>query len=327
MHVSASLRKSSTEQTLSAVMKRVLPLAFALLYAIFLTSLPLEEFYDRANYLVYAQHSEQIIARYEASALINEPLWLLINIWLAQYFSAETVLRIIIFVPAFLVPWLLLSHNRKYIFWLMIILLAPQVIKNHIIHLRQGLGLAIFLLGYFSESKWRRWILILGAGFIHISFLVIVLIISVVTCVGQLPLSPRLRTILMMAFFVILSTLIIGISGFLGARQAQDYIDAQIALSGMGFIFWGIVLLILLSADNNFLEDNINQVAILAFYISTYFFAPFMVRTFESGITLVLISGLKLTGWRRKIFLMLILSYALIQYSMGVASGWLVNRI
>src|SRR5690606_31256538 len=102
----------------------------------------------------YARYSDEIMARYSAlnlvAVLFNEPLWLLINIGLSKLFIGEVVLRIIIFVAAFLVSWLLLRQNPRHIFWMMGFLLIPQVMKNHIIHLRQGLGLAVFLLGYFS---------------------------------------------------------------------------------------------------------------------------------------------------------------------------------
>lgn len=305
----------------------MLPLAFALLYATVLTSLPLEAFLDRENYLIYARHSDQIMARYmaihHAAVIANEPLWLLMNIGLAKLFAPETVLRILIFIPAFLVPWLLLRHNPRHAVWLLLLLLTPQVLKNHVIHLRQGVGLAVFLLGYFSGSKWRGRGLILAAGFIHSSFLFIVLILGLVAAVGLFPLSPRLRVALQLICFGLLGVFTGVIASALGARQGAQYGDVQATISGLGFLFWTVALLLMLSAGRAFLQQNMVALAVLSFYLATYFVLPVSARIFESGLALVFLAGLSLPGWRRQIFLLQLFSYAIIQYAMRLDSPWL----
>lgn len=314
-------------------MRRLLPLAFALLYATVLTSLPLDAFLDRENYLIYAANSDEILARYGAvhqvAVLANEPLWLLINIWLARLFAPETVLRVLIFLPAFLVPWLLVRHNPRHALWLILLMLMPQVLKNHVIHLRQGVGLAVFLLGYFSGSKWLGRGLMLAAGFIHSSFLFIVLIRGIVAAVGLFHLSPRLRIALQLLCFGLLGVSTAMVASALGARQGAQYADVQTTFSGLGFLFWTVVLLMFLSAGRLVLQQNMAALAILSFYLATYFVLPVSARIFESGLFLVLLAGLSLLGWRRQIFLLQIVIYAVTQYAMSLDTDWLgwgVNR-
>lgn len=308
-------------------MRRLLPLAFALLYAMVLTSLPLDAFLDRENYLSYAAYSDEILARYGAvhpvAVLANEPLWLLINIGLARLFGPETVLRILIFLPAVLVPWLLVRHNPRHAVWLILLMLMPQVLKNHVIHLRQGCGLAVFLLGYFFGSKWLRRGLMLAAGFIHSSFLFIVLIGGIVAAVDLFPLSPRLRIALKLLCFGLLGVSTGMVASALGARQAAQYADVQATFSGLGFLFWTGVLLMFLSAGRLVLQQNMTALAILSFYLATYFVLPVSARIFESGLFLVLIAGLNLPGWRRQIFLLQMFTYAVTQYVMSLDTDWL----
>lgn len=334
MHLTApTLSTEATRRPPRALLHQLQALGFALLYATVLTSLPLLEFLDRDNYLTYARYSDEIMARYSAlnlvAVLFNEPLWLLINIGLSKLFIGEVVLRIIIFVAAFLVSWLLLRQNPRHIFWMMGFLLIPQVMKNHIIHLRQGLGLAVFLLGYFSDARWRGRVLMLAAGFVHASFLFLVVIFSMVYLMGLLRFSPRLRVILLLVCFAALGIAVGTIARLLGARQGNEYADFQTGISGMGFLFWSVALGLLLSAGRDFLQANMVSLAILAFYLSTYFTLPVAARIFESGMPLIFMSGIALPGWRRRIFLLLLFNYAVMQYGLRLGSdrlGWGINR-
>lgn len=329
IHSTGSTTLSTVAKTCLScrVQHQLLALILTLVYASVLTSLPQLEFLDRDNYLTYARYSDEILTRYvergPMSVLFNEPLWLLINIGLSKLFASETVLSILIFVPAFLVSWLMLRHNPQHFCWMIAILLIPQVIKNHIIHLRQGLGLAIFLLGYFSSSKWRGRTLMLAACFVHASFIFIGLIFASVHVIGQLRLSPRLRTIILLLCFCVVGVMAGTVASLLGARQGDGYSNLQASTSGLGFLFWAMAMGIFLSAGRNFLQAHMVSLAIVAFYLSTYFTLPVTARIFESGLLLVLMSGFALPGWRRQTFLLLVLSYALIHYGTQLGRPWL----
>jgi len=287
--------------------RRAFPLVFAFCYASALVYLPVDAFKDRDNYFVYANYSDIILARYAAVGLVsflaNEPIWLFINIILSQYFYPENVVRIFVFSSAFLVAWQLLKHNPRHAIWLIIFLISPQVIKNHIIHLRQGVALGVFVLGYFAGPRWLRISLMLASGFIHSSFLFILIIGVAVWASASLRSEPRLRAAVLILCFVSIGVLIGVVSGELGARQALLYADADLEVSGLGFLFWIAMFVLFLSAGASFLKENIFAFSNLAFYLAIYFLTPVAGRIFESGFFLVFQAGLGLPGWRRRFFL------------------------
>lgn len=308
-------------------LKRAFPVVFALFYAAILAQLPIDIFKDRANYITYANYSDIIFLRYSAaglfSLLANEPLWLLININLARFMYPENALRAIIFVPAFLVAWQLLKRNPQHAIWMVIFLLAPQVVKNHIIHLRQGLALSVFLLGYFARPKWLRFGLMLMAGFIHASFLFIWVIGTAVWASDALRLAPRLRAAILILCFIMIGALIGFVAGGFGARQAIVYENADLDISGIGFIFWAIIFLLFSSAGASFLRNNMFPFSVLAFYLAIYFITPVSGRIFESGMFLVFLSGLTLPHWRRHVFLWSFILLSAAQYMMRLDQPWL----
>ena len=156
-------------------------LLVALVYASLLCSFPMDGLADRDNYLDMARVSPLIIARHAGSGLqsliANEPVWLAINSALGFLFEDEVVVRIIIFFSAFIVSYLLLINNPKNFFWLLLILVFPQVMKNFVIHLRQGLAIAVFMLGWFSSGNKKRVFFIGLTPFIHSSFFIIIAIL------------------------------------------------------------------------------------------------------------------------------------------------------
>lgn len=304
----------------------LLSLIYALIFAGVLTSLPLAEFRDRTNYLTYAAQSETIFARNVErgflAVIFNEPLWIKTNIWLSNFFELETTLRLIIFVPAFLVSFLIIYHNPRYAFWLSIFLLTPQVLKNHIIHLRQGMGIGVFLLGYFAGPKWMRIALITVAGFIHSSFLCIGLIILSVWVTGKLSLSPWLRIVILVACFIVLGVVFGAIAGGLGARQGEQYATATLDISGLGFVFWFCMLALFLSAGTGFIRQNLLPISVLGFYISVYFLTAVAGRIFESGLLLVLLGGLSIRGWKRQAFIAAYMLFASLIYLKNWGQPW-----
>lgn len=309
------------------LVRLVLPFAFALVYATILASLPLEAFKDRENYLVYARFSDLTLAGYASAGwvvvAVNEPLWLLINIGLAHFLEPEMIVRTLVFIPAFIVSFVLLCNNFRHVLWMTFFLLVPQILKNHLIHLRQGVGVSVFILGYYAGPRWLRLALMGIAGFIHSSFL-IVTAIGVVIWIGHaLRFSPALRIILFIASFTIASLILNEVASALGARQAIQYAEADLAISGLGFLFWLFVLGLFIFDGNQFVRNNFFPVGILTFYLSTYFIVPVSARVFESVILLVMLAGLDLSSWRRQVFLFIIVLYAFLTYWLKIDQPWL----
>lgn len=306
---------------------RIATFLLALAYGGFLTSLPLYVFKDRSNYLEYAAHSWEILGRYSSQGplvvLSNEPVWLLINSCLANFFSADVTLRIIIFVPAVVVAWVVLQRSPKNFIWLLLFLMFPSVIKNHIIHLRQGLAIAVFLLGWFSANKPTRWLLIAIAPFIHASFFFVLGLLGLARMSTNLRLGPDIRTLSFTVLGIATGLAIGWIAELVVARQAHEYEFAMIDVSGIGFIFWGLVFVVMCLQGRSYMRSYAFELGTIIYYISTYFFIVISARIFESSLILVLLAGLHLTGWRRAAFLALISLSAVMEYVTRFDLPWL----
>ncbi len=302
-------------------------LAIALGYGWWLASLPLDVFKDRINYLNYVDFSALILqSNFSQSwlgGLANEPVWLLINTTLANVFQPETALRIIIGGPAALMAYVLLRSNPRYFFWLLLFLFLPQVIKNHIVHLRQGLAVSFFLAGWFATRWPLRYFLILLSPFIHASFFFIVFFMILCHVLNSLRFSSSLRNLVFLAIGSLFGVAVGGIATFIGARQGQAYDFSSVEVSGLGFIFWSSILLLFLVQTRAFLRDQALAIAIVVFYLSTYFLSEVAGRIFESGFVLVLLAGLSLPRQWRLLFVALICLYGVIGYAGRLDQPWL----
>ncbi len=304
-------------------LRDVLALVLATAYAIALVSLPFLVFRDRDNYLVYASASDVILQRFLERGILpllsNEPVWLLINVALARMLPPDDVVRVIIAVPAFAVAWMTLRARPGRMVWLLLFLLYPAVVKNHIIHLRQGVAVALFLAGMLlAQRRGWRWLLIGLTPFIHSSFFFVLGILLLAH------LSRRLRFAADLSMLVfVLATLAIVLSlewaaTALGARQASEYeLRSGLAVSGANFVFWGAMLGIMTIEGREFLRRHRFEIAVIFFYLGTYFFTPITARVFESALLLVLIAGLALTRWRGPAFRFAVVAFGVLQWAGG----------
>ncbi|WP_134053895.1 EpsG family protein [Rheinheimera aquimaris] len=313
-------------------MKKLVTLFISLIYAALLASAPMEGVMDRDNYLEMARVSPLIIARHAGngmqSVLANEPVWLAINSALGFLFEDEVVVRIIVFFSAFIVSYLLLINNPKNFFWLLLILVFPQVMKNFVIHLRQGLAIAVFMLGWFSSGNKKRVFFIGLTPFIHSSFFIIIAILLGNWLLKKLRAAPDFKLLLYFTASLSLALLVTQVAALIGARQAKTTAVMEGAASGVGFLFWSAILVILLLQGRQFIHKYSVALGILIFYLASYFFTPIAGRVFESGVLLVLLAVLATTGWRRIMALTVLLAFnialMLVQYSqplMGFAAS------
>jgi len=298
---------------------KIMLICFSLAYGYFLQALPLLDFLDRHNYLIYAEQSFDILvitaSRGVLPLLSNEPVWLLINSGLAQIFEPEVVLRIIIFSAAALFSYSLLRVDPKNSLWLILFLLMPVLLKNHITHLRQGLAMALFYAGYFSHGSVRRILLITIAPFIHSSFFFILPIVILPAIFKRLRLAMDLRMIVFAGFAIFASLSLGVIATMLGARQSGVYnFEIASSVSGLGFVFWMMMGCLFVLQGEKYLKQNQEAIGVLVFYLVSYFFIEVTGRIFESGLPLVLLAGLALTGWRRWAFIASFLLYSSFQW-------------
>lgn len=314
---------------------RLLALPTAFLYALILiTLIPIDVIIDRDNYLDYADNSGLILLSYFDSGLhvilFNEPIFLFINLFLSFLFTSENVVRSIIFFSAFTTSFLVLRYNFRYFFILFLFLLIPQVLKNYVIHLRQGLAVSFFLIGYLSTNKktFKSIFFIFISPFVHSSFFVLIIFIYGIKFLTQLKFDYNLKVAIISLFGLLSSMIMETVGKLVGARQVVEYQFTIENISGIGFLFWLFILFIFSIQGKEFLKSNLFSIAILIFYLTTYFFIPVTARIFESGIILVLLSGLNLTYWRKYTFIGLIIFFAAFTYILNLGSpylGWGVN--
>jgi hypothetical protein len=67
-----------------------------------------------------------------------------------------------------------------------------------------------------------------------------------------------------------------------------------------------------------FLKAHVFETGLIVFYLSTYWLIEVTARIFESGVLLVLMAGLALSGWRRLGFLAMIVVFGGVMWSMRI---------
>ncbi|MBS9808718.1 EpsG family protein [Vibrio sp. Vb1554] len=287
---------------------------------------------DRANYLDYASNAWLIMLRYlskgDVRVLFNEPIWLLMNMSLRVFFSPENIIRVLVFFSSFLSCYVCLKNNRKEVFLVLIILLFPQVVKNYIIHLRQGVAISVFLLAYYYKDCFFRKVLFLITPLIHVSFFFVLLVYGVVILSKKIKLTRNFRGVTISAIGIGIALSLAIISAFLGARQANEYAFVNANVSGGAFLFWSSILVLYWMQGRRYCHKYAFEISGALFYLSTYFLTEVTGRVFESFVVLVLIAGCYLTSSRKVLFRCAFILFFIFSY-MGRISmpyfGWGVS--
>ncbi|RFU67126.1 hypothetical protein D0469_16045 [Peribacillus saganii] len=277
---------------------------------------------DRLSYLEYASSSWTIMQRYINSGIFsffsNEPLFLTINIILSSFLVPENVVKCIIFTSTIGVLYSLGKITKYNFLILLFFLLVPQVVKNHVIHLRQGLALSIYLLGLVSNKKYGGLLRCLSI-FIHTSFVFLILFEFLEIILKRVKFTFTVRILLSSIFLTIFIQAIPVLASLFEDRRAQAY-DFTMAegSSGLGFLAWLFVgsLFILVTK-----KDYINTITCygILFYLMSYFLLDFSARIFENIIPLILIGVLSIQSkYTRTLFIMFFILYSsLIWYLSG----------
>lgn len=284
--------------------------AFVFLYSYVLSSLPRDGSPDFSSYLQYSLSSTHILtSKLDNISLLlfNEPLWLLLNSIVSYILSPDPAVRLIIFLSSFILAYSIIYLSGTPFFWALVILLLPLSIKNNIFHIRQGLSVSIFTLGFFLPRTWYSSFLLLCTPFIHSSFFFILPMYAASHYALYIKLDSRIRSLLFVLIGFCLSSLGLLIATLGGARQALTYLNSSITVSGLGFLLWLLVFLLYLSQGKHFLHMNAFQVSLLALYLATYWKFEFSGRLLESAAAIILLAGFQLTGSKLTYFKSLLL--------------------
>jgi len=298
---------------------RAFTFVISLLYGAVLCSLPNENFFDHANYLIFAENAwDQLVAFWTISpviAIVNEPIWLLLNSALALLLEPDAVVRVIIFSSASTFALRMTRCSSKWIAVVLLMLFMPMVVKNFLIHIRQGTAIAIFMWGWFCPRPKVRWALMAISPFVHTSFAFILLLLALAKIALRLRLGPTLRGFLFGGIGVSIGLGLGWLAAVVGARQAEEYTFGASGISGLGFLIWAVIFMLMCLEGRRFLKKHSFESAIIMFYLGTYFFVEVTARIFESGIPVVLLAILQMRGWKRNTSLLVLGAVTLLQWS------------
>jgi len=135
--------------------------------------------------------------------------------------------------------------------------------------------------------------------------------------------AADLRTLTFVLAALVVGTGLVRIAVLLGARQATEYQFTATDVSGLGFVFWFVMFLILCLKGKVFMRKHAFELGAIVFYLGTYFLIEVAARIFESVLIPVLLTGLNLTSWRRLAFYALLMLYTVLWYSLRLGQPWL----
>ena len=311
----------------SSAMRRGWALLGAIVYGAALALMPGDGILDRENYMGYLANAQILLIEWVDGGVIrilaNEPLWIVMNWGLSFLLSQEQSLQLLIFIPAAAVAYFSLRVDARFFVVLVGFLLLPQVIKNHVVHLRQGVAVAVFILGWFAHTRRLRWGMWCLTPFIHSSFFFVLGIFCLASLCRRWRLPVPLVVAMMFAFGAAVGLALQQLALVAGARQGEEsVIQGSLEVSGLGFVFWLSAMVLLIMQGKSFVRAHLFEISTVVFYLATYFLTPYSGRIFESTLLLVLLAGLRMRGLGRPVFLLAMLTFGALHWAVVYLRGF-----
>lgn len=277
----------------------VIIFVIGLIYAAVLVSLPNDLFKDRGSYLEHAIHGLVVVQDQLGNGLksffFNEPVWFLYAFVVGSTFGAEFFVASTVFINSFILfvsLSLLVSRYRPgwiSIIIALILVASPELLKNQLVHLRQGFALSIYLMWLVLSSKNVSIKASIFCSLVHSSFF----FLSVFVLFFKL--YRRCAPDLSAGVFILASIpALVGLFGTVdifaeavGARQAGK--ESIHEISGFGALFWLAYLFIL-----TLRMDRLNEIVIfsalgIVVYLVGYLVFPEISRVFKNFIPYIYI--------------------------------------
>lgn len=248
---------------------------------------------DIVNYLNYAtlslKHLINNINNGLLQVIINEPIFLLINIVLNMIFSAEGVIIFIVIISVSLYYYSFGKLNNWNIYMIISTILLSQINVNFTTHIRQGLALSIYLFSFTKENKYKRFVLKLLACFTHTSLLFLFLfeIIEVILNWLKIRSFKIYKNIIISFILTMILVSIPLIATIIGDRRGQSYsLFFNISIGG-GWIFWFLFGILYLKYNKTQKFYKLNVYGII-FYLVGYLIFQASARVFENIIPFII---------------------------------------
>ena len=219
--------------------------------------------------------------------IIDEPLYQIIVYLLSIFFTPESIALVLIGASSSLSLITLFRAKPEFLPIIILVFLLPQFMGLFIAHLRQGLGVAIFLLMYFHFRK-NLFTSCFVAGLIHVSFFIALPILMLM----QLKLRGKTLNfvtslvLMMLAFLLFYLDIFREIVYYFEFRQAGNYSFESNNVSGYGFLFW-VAVYAFFFIGRKPSESYVLVMNIIGIYLASYFFVNFISRVLESFLPLV----------------------------------------
>lgn len=221
--------------------------------------------------------------------------------------SPEYAIKIVILISIILFFRVLFSFRGLNIWEILLIFFCPTVIVNFIMTIRQGFALSIFLFIFFQVKNKRLINLI---PLIHFAYFIVLPVFYLSNYIKKrTEINPILWLSLFLFFCVSLSIFILKITNSLNLFYFDAFQDNVQFKFGFGIIFWFFILLLFVLEGKYFLNKYMFESMIVIFYIGTVaFFNPFS-RILQASSVFVLLAGFTLTGWRRQMFIIILVLF------------------
>ena len=304
-------RRLSTRQT-----ALVMIFLIGLIYAAVLASLPNDLFKDRGSYLEHSFHGLVFVQDQLSNGLesffFNEPVWFLYAFVVGSTLGAEFFVASTVFINSFILfvsLSLLVSRYRPgwiSIIIVLIIVASPELLKNQLVHLRQGFALSIYLVWLVLSSKNVSLKASIFCSLVHSSFFFLSFFIILFKLYRRY--APKFSA----AVFILASIpALVGLFSVVdifaeavGARQVGK--ESFHEISGFGALFWLAYLFIL-----TLRIDRLNEIVVFAalglvVYLCGYFVFHEISRVFKNFIPYIYISAFCGRAQTDKVLLFLI---------------------
>lgn len=283
----------------------------ASLCALYLSSAPIDIFPDRHNYLDYAEWKSLaflagITDRPLWLVMFSEPVWHILNIYLGAFFSPEMVVRIIIFIPAFLLYFIASKYFSSMssfglLFLFLLFSLHPIYLSNHFHHLRFAIALSFFVLAFNIKNYKIKCFFLFLSPLVHVSFYVFLMLFLFSY------ISDKFKNKIIVVSFLVVSisvfiVYLLGLSEDIAITQLHRYSEREVDVGGGMFIVMFSILIIMIAEGKRFLSQHMIAVSFLCLYIFSYWVFPYSRRFLDAGLWFILIAGLSLSGVRRYAF-------------------------
>lgn len=299
------------------------------------------EIKDRQNYLnyffVHESLLESLLQGNFLSIVTSEPVFTLLWVSLSHVTDTElSALKVLIFSSSLVASFVILERRGVPFFWKALILVFPWFLVNYIMTLRQGVAIAVLLYAHFYLAGRWRWVLYAITPLIHYSFflVLVVLILANVLKAGKVTNSVRL---LSLNIFAILSSILVLsiVSGWvlIPIKELESlslgYAEKISLNLGFGFLYSGVVLILMLTSERDFIKNNLISIIAITIYLYGVIFFPPISRFLQIFSPLIVLAGLQLTGYRllsfKGLLVLHVIYFFVISIYAGGPSGMLVG--